>query len=93
MDGFSSFFAVSKTEYNEWKGTVLCLAITGYNKGSVDNLMTQKVIADTVHSVVGDVSALAFWLSIPDAMTLLGNHLVICLWWMAMPTYLLSVHY
>jgi hypothetical protein len=51
MDGFSSFFAVSKTEYNEWKGTVLCLAITGYNKGSVDNLITQKVIEDTVYSV------------------------------------------
>ena len=57
MDGFSSFFAVSKTEYEKQAGTVLCLAITGYNKGSVDNLMTQKVIADTVHSVVGDVES------------------------------------
>ncbi len=55
MDGFSSFFAVSKTEYHAIAGMVLCLAITGYNKGSIDNLMTQKVIADTVHSVVGDV--------------------------------------
>jgi hypothetical protein len=34
---------------------VLCLSITGYNKWFVDNLMTLKVIADTVHSVVGDV--------------------------------------
>jgi hypothetical protein len=57
MDGFSSFFAVSKTEYDERAGTVLRLAITGYNKGSIDNLMTQKVIADTVHSVVGDVQS------------------------------------
>jgi hypothetical protein len=34
---------------------VLCLAITGYNNGSIDNLIKQKVIADTAHSVVGDV--------------------------------------
>jgi hypothetical protein len=57
MDGFSSNFAVSKTEYDEQAGTVLCLAITGYNKRSVDNLMTQKVIVDTVHNVVGDVES------------------------------------
>jgi hypothetical protein len=57
MDGFSSFFAVSTTEYDKRAGTVLRLAITGYNKGSVDNLMTWKVIADTVHSVVGDVQS------------------------------------
>jgi hypothetical protein len=87
MDGFSSFFAVSKTEYDELTGTVLCLAITGYHKGSIDNLMTQKVIADTVHSLVGDVesstdvveSVSLFWLSIRNAMTLLGNHVVNCL--------------
>ncbi len=36
---------------------VLHLAITGYNKGSIDNLMTQKVIADTVHCVVGEVQS------------------------------------
>jgi hypothetical protein len=35
MDGFSSFFAASKTEYDELTGTVLCLAITGYNKQGV----------------------------------------------------------
>jgi hypothetical protein len=57
MDGFSSFFAVSKTEYDELADAVLCLAITGYNKGSIVNLMTQKVIADTVHTVVGDVES------------------------------------
>jgi hypothetical protein len=57
MDGFYSFFAVSKTKYDELTGMVLHLAITGYNKGSIDNLMTQKVIADTVHSVVGDVES------------------------------------
>jgi hypothetical protein len=57
MDGFSSFFAVSKTEYDELADTVLHLAITGYNKGSIVNLMTQKVIADTVHTVVGDVES------------------------------------
>jgi hypothetical protein len=49
MDGFSSFFAVSKTEYDAMAGTVLHLAITGNNKGSIDNLMTQKVIANTFH--------------------------------------------
>jgi hypothetical protein len=37
---------------------VLHLVITGYNKGSVDNLMTQKVIVDTVYSVVGDVQSI-----------------------------------
>jgi hypothetical protein len=57
MDGFSSFSAVSKTEYDERAGMVLHLAITGYKKGSVDNLMTQKAIVDTVHSVVGDVQS------------------------------------
>ena len=57
MDGFSSFFAVSKTEHDATAGMVLCLAITGYNKGSIDNLMTQKVIANTVHSVVGNVES------------------------------------
>jgi hypothetical protein len=57
MDGFSSFFAVSKTEYNKRAGTVLCLAITGYNKRSIGNLILQKVIADTVHSVVGGVQS------------------------------------
>jgi hypothetical protein len=55
MDGFSSFFAVSETEFNEWAGMILRLAITGYNKWPVDNLMTQKVIVYTVQSVVGDV--------------------------------------
>jgi hypothetical protein len=35
----------------------LCLAIIGYNKGSIDNLMTQKVIANTIHNVVGDVQS------------------------------------
>jgi hypothetical protein len=57
MDGFSTFFTVSTTEYNKQACTVSCLAITGYNKGSVDNLMTQKVIADMVQSLVGDVQS------------------------------------
>jgi hypothetical protein len=57
IDGFSSFFAVSKTEYDKQPGMVLHLAITEYNKGSVDNLMTQKVIAGAVHSVVGHVES------------------------------------
>ena len=48
---------MSKTEYNERAGTFLHLAITGYNKWSVENLMTQKVIVDTVHSVTGDVQS------------------------------------
>jgi hypothetical protein len=82
---------------------VLYLAITGYNKGSIDNFMTQKVVANTVHSVVSDVqsstdvvtSISCLWPSIPYAMTLLGNHVVNCLW--CMPTQhicfdLLSTH-
>jgi hypothetical protein len=74
MDGFSSFFAGSKTEYDELAGTVLCLAITGYTKGSIDNLMTQKVIADTVHSVVGDVESST---DVVDSIScLLGEHLL-----------------
>ena len=54
MDGFSSFFVVSKTEYDQRSGMVVRLAISGYNKGSVDHLMMQKAIADRVHSLVGD---------------------------------------
>jgi hypothetical protein len=54
---FPFSFAVSKTEYNEQAASVLCLAITGYNKGFIDNLITWKLIADTVHSVVGDVQS------------------------------------
>jgi hypothetical protein len=101
MDGFSSFFAVSKTEYDKLSGTVLCLAITGYNQGSVDNLMTQKVIADTVHSVVCDVQSST---DVVDSVShllakhflgyiLLGNHVVICLWCMPTQTYLFLIHY
>jgi hypothetical protein len=100
MDGFSSVFVVSKTEYDEQAGMVLCLAITEYNKESVENLMTQKVIVDTVHSVVGDVqsstdvvTSFTLWPSIPNAMTLLGNHIAICLWWMHTQTYLFLIHY
>ena len=55
MDRFSSFFSVSKTEYNEEARTVCRLANTGFNKISVDNLMAQKVIADKAHILVGEV--------------------------------------
>jgi hypothetical protein len=79
---------------------VLHLAITGYNKGSIDNLITQKVIADTVHSVVGDVesttdvvTSVIFWPSNSYAMTLLENHIVNCLWCMPTKTYLFLIHY
>jgi hypothetical protein len=77
---------------------VLCLAITGYNK---DNLITQKVIANTVHSVVGDVesttdvvtSVCHLWPSNPYAMALLENHVVNCLWCMPTKAYLFLIHY
>jgi hypothetical protein len=55
MDGYSSFFSVNKTEYDEEAATVVRLALTGFNKGSIDNLMMQKVVADRIHTLVGDV--------------------------------------
>jgi hypothetical protein len=64
----------SKTEYDELADMVLCLAITGYNKGSIDNLMTQKVIANTVHSVVGYVESST---NVVDSISrLLAEHLL-----------------
>jgi hypothetical protein len=74
MDGFLSFFAVSKTEYDAMAGMVLCLAITGYNKGFIDNLMTQKVLANTLQSVVGDVESST---DVVDSIShLLAEHLL-----------------
>jgi hypothetical protein len=92
---------VSKTEYNEQVGTVLCLAITGYNRGSVDKLIMQKVIAGTVHSVVGDVqSSTDVVTSVSHLLAkqsqcydLAGKHVAICLWWMQTQTYLFLIHY
>ena len=55
MDGYSSFFSVNKTEYDEEAATVVRLGLTGFNKGSIDNLMMQKAVADRIHSLVGDV--------------------------------------
>jgi len=55
MDGYSSFFSVNKTEYDKEAATVVRLALTGFNKGSIDNLMMQKAVADRIHSLVGDV--------------------------------------
>ena len=55
MDGYSSFFSVNKTEYDKETATVVRLALTGYNKGSIDNLMMQKAVADRIHTLVGDV--------------------------------------
>jgi hypothetical protein len=55
MDGYSSFFSVNKTEYDKEAAMVVHLALTGFNKGSIDNLMMQKAVADRIHSLVGDV--------------------------------------
>ena len=55
MNGFSSFFSVNKTRYDKEANTIVRLALTAFNKGSIDNLMMQKAVADRIHSLVGDV--------------------------------------
>jgi hypothetical protein len=55
MDGFSSFFSVNKTKYDKQVGTVVCVALTAFNKSSIDDLMMQKAVADRIHTLVGDV--------------------------------------
>jgi hypothetical protein len=55
MDGFSSFFSVNKMKYNKQVGTVVCVALTAFNKSSIDDLMMQKAVADRIHTLVGDV--------------------------------------
>jgi hypothetical protein len=55
MDGFSSFFSVNKTKYDKQAGTVVRVALTAFNKSSINNLMMQKAVADRIHTLVGDV--------------------------------------
>jgi hypothetical protein len=55
MDGFSSFFSVNKTKYDKQAGTVVRVALTAFNKSSIDDLMMQKAVADRIHTLVGDV--------------------------------------
>jgi hypothetical protein len=55
MDGFSSFFSVNKMKYDKQAGTVVRVALTAFNKSSIDNLMMQKAVADRIHTLVGDV--------------------------------------
>jgi hypothetical protein len=55
MDGYSSFFSVNKTKYDKQAGTVVCVALTAFNKSSIDDLMMQKAVADRIHTLVGDV--------------------------------------
>jgi hypothetical protein len=54
MDGFSSFFSVNKTKYDKQVGTVVCVALTAFNKSSIDDMM-QKAVADRIHTLVGVV--------------------------------------
>jgi hypothetical protein len=56
MDGFSSFFSVNKKEYDKQAGTVVRVALTAFNKSSIDDLMMQKAVADRIHTLVGDVA-------------------------------------
>jgi hypothetical protein len=55
MDGFSSFFSVNKMKYDKQAGTVVRVALTAFNKSSIDDLMMQKAVADRIHTLVGDV--------------------------------------
>jgi hypothetical protein len=45
MDGFSYFFSVNKTKYDKQAGTVVRVALTAFNKSSIDDLMMQKAVA------------------------------------------------
>jgi hypothetical protein len=55
MDGYSSFFSVNKTKFDKQAATVVCVALTAFNKSSINNLMMQKAVADRIHTLVGDV--------------------------------------
>jgi hypothetical protein len=55
MDGFSSFFSVNKMKYDKQAGTVVCIALTAFNKSSINDLMMQKAVADRIQTLVGDV--------------------------------------
>jgi hypothetical protein len=55
MDGFSSFVSVNKMKYDKQVGTVVRVALTAFNKSSIDDLMMQKAVADRIHTLVGDV--------------------------------------
>jgi hypothetical protein len=55
MDGFSSFFSVNKMKYDKQAGTVVRVALTAFNKSSIDDLIMQKAVADRIHTLVGDV--------------------------------------
>jgi hypothetical protein len=54
MDGYSSFFSVNKMKYDKQAATVVCVALTAFNKSSINNLMMQKAVADRIHTLVGD---------------------------------------
>jgi hypothetical protein len=45
---------VNKTKYNKQAGMVVCVALTAFDKSSIDDLMMQKAVADRIHSLVGD---------------------------------------
>jgi hypothetical protein len=55
MDGFSSFFSVNKMKYDKQAGMVVRVALTAFNKSSIDDLMMQKAVADRIHTLVGYV--------------------------------------
>jgi hypothetical protein len=42
-------------KYNKEAGTVVCVALTAFNKSRVNDLMIQKAVADRIHTLVGDV--------------------------------------
>jgi hypothetical protein len=46
MDGYSSFFSVNKMKYDKQADTVVRVALTAFNKSSIDDLMMQKAVAD-----------------------------------------------
>jgi hypothetical protein len=52
MDGYSSFFSVNKMKCDKQVATVVGVALTVFNKSSIDNLMMQKAVADRIHTLV-----------------------------------------
>jgi hypothetical protein len=46
---------VNRTKYNKQAGTVVCVALTAFNKSNINDLMMQKAVADRIHTLVGDV--------------------------------------
>jgi hypothetical protein len=92
MDGFSSFFALSKTEYYELAARYDSRSCHHWVQQGV-NRQSHDTEGNSKHSSQWWIPSLVFWLSIRYTMTLPGNHVVICLRQMPTQIYLFSIHY